>query len=283
MENLFFYFQLSTLNSKLIDVKSGMCTIIGILNVTPDSYFDGGKFNTIDAAVTRANEMIAQGADVIEIGGESTGPGSKDVTVDDETQRVMPTLDAIRASLPDAKLAIDTYKADIADEALKRGAMMINDVTAGRGDEKMFSVIAKHECQYVMMFSKDIARTKVEAVQYDDVIRTIRDFLSKRMDAANTAGIAQEKIVIDPGLGHFVSSDPKYSWEILRKLERFADMAPVYVSPSRKSFTAGPNNLPTTERLAGTLAATAIAIEHGARFIRTHDVAETRKVIDVLR
>ena len=155
--------------------------------------------------------------------------------------------------------------------------IMINDVTAGRGDPKMFSVVAESNVDYVLMYSKDpTARTTIEEREYDDVIETINIFLSERINEAKAAGIHQSHIIIDPGMGHFVSAKPEYSFEIIDRLSELTPIAPVFISPSRKSFLAGPENLPPSERLPATIKASADAVSNGARYIRTHDVAEIR-------
>jgi dihydropteroate synthase len=257
--------------------------IIGILNVTPDSYFDGGKFTREDAAVKRAKEMLEQGADWIEIGGESTGPGSKDVSAEEETRRTIPVVHAIRSALPDAKIAVDTYKADVAKQAIAAGVKMINDVTAGRGDPKMFATVADSSALLVLVFSKDATpRTTISQAHYDDVVKTVGEFLAERRDAAIKAGIDRKKIILDPGMGHFVSSDSEYSLELIARLEELQSLGcPVYISPSRKSFVAGSENLKANDRLPGTIAASAIAVLNGATYIRTHDVLEVRRACEI--
>lgn len=267
------------------DIRMKSVQIVGILNVTPNSYHDGGKFLDPSAALARANELLEEGADIIEIGGESTGPKSPHVSEEEELQRVLPVLRAIRASFPDAKLSIDTYKSNVAEAALKEGVMMVNDVTAGRSDPQMFSVVAKSEASLVLMFSKDpTARTTIAETQYKNVVETIKKFLSECKDAAIAAGVSSEKIILDPGMGHFISSDPKYSLEVLANLKSFADLGcPLFVSPSRKSFLAGPENLSTKDRLPGTIAASVIAVLHGASYIRTHDVLEVRRACEIVQ
>lgn len=260
---------------------NGRPRIVAILNATPDSYYDGGIYSDDSVLADRAVRCIEEGADILEIGGESTGPGSKDVSLDDELTRVIPAVDAVRSRLPDAWIAVDTWKAELARQAIARGADMINDVTAGRGDPQMFPVIAGAGCPYVMMYSKDSsARTTVAPVQYDDVIGTIHAFLEERVHVAEAAGIHRSQIIVDPGLGHFVSSDPQYSFRILHSLRSFTDLGPVLVSPSRKSFLAGPRHLPPKDRLPATLEASSIAVKNGAAFVRTHDVKEMREVLD---
>jgi len=188
----------------------GKVQIVGILNVTPDSYFDGGKHADVAAAVERAGRMLAEGADIIEIGGESTGPGSKDVSLEEELSRVIPVIDGLRARFPSARLSVDTVKSIVAAEALRAGASLVNDVSAGRFDQKMYSVISPSAGALVLMYSKDSSpRTTIENRQYDDFVGTVKAFLRERMLAAELAGIDRARIVLDPGLGHFVSSDPR--------------------------------------------------------------------------
>lgn len=257
--------------------------IVGVLNVTPDSFYDGGALPSVESAVARASRMLADGADILEIGGESTGPRSPSVSLDEELRRVVPAIDAIRSQFPDASLSVDTCKSAVAAAALQRGVAMINDVTAGRADPAMFSTLAASGADLVLMYAKDpTPRTTVEALRYDDVVSTIKHFLRERKQAAVAAGIAASRIILDPGLGHFVSSDPAYSFEILRRLPEFLDLgSPILLSPSRKSFLAGPENLSPSERLPATIAASAIAVLQGASFIRTHDVREIRRACDI--
>ncbi len=257
--------------------------IVGILNVTPDSYFDGGKHVTSEAIAARALELAKEGADIIEIGGESTGPGSPDISLTEETKRVVEALKAVRSVLPDHHLAIDTYKSGVLREAKTFGIHMVNDVTAGRTDPELLTVASGLNCHVVLMHAKDPSpRTTRDLKEYDDVVKTVRDFLMERFAIAKQAGVQEEKIILDPGLGHFVSSDPTYSFELLRRLDEVTHPYPSFVSPSRKSFLAGPNNLPATDRLEATLGATAIALEHGARYIRTHDVLATKRLLEGL-
>jgi dihydropteroate synthase len=272
--------------------------IVGILNVTPDSYFDGGKWNSVERAVARTGDMLREGADWVEVGGESTGPHSHAVSIDEELQRTIPVIQAIQKRFPEAKIGIDTYKAEIARQAIAAGAAMVNDVTAGRGDRHMFSVLSTASIPIpspipspspnlspllVLMYAKDpTPRTTVAQQQYDDVIETILSFLRERRDAALMAGISRENIILDPGLGHFVSGDARYSYEIIARLSEFAALgAPILVSPSRKSFLLGPENLSAAARLPGTIAASAIAVLYGARYIRTHDIADVRRGCEI--
>ena len=257
--------------------------IVGVLNVTPDSYYDGGEFNSVELAVKRAGEMLEEGADIIEIGGESTGPGSEDVSFEEEKRRTIDVIKAVREAYPDVRLSVDTYKSTIAAEAIDAGVTMVNDVTAGRGDLEMFSVLARSDAPLVLMYSKDdSARTTVQETQYDDVVTTVKEFLRVRKEAAMKAGIPEERIILDPGMGHFVSSDPQYSFRLLAQLGQLSQLGcPIFVSPSRKSFLAGSENLSTADRLPGTIAASAIAVLHGASYIRTHDILPVRRGCEI--
>lgn len=228
--------------------------------------------------------MLAEGADVIEIGGESTGPNSPDVPVEEELRRTIPVIREVKRMHPRAVIAIDTYKSRVALEAIAAGATMVNDVTAGRSDREMFQALAAaSDVSLVLMYAKDrTPRTLIAERNYNDVVAEIATFLRERRNAAVAAGVPQESIILDPGLGHFVSSDAHYSFTILARLEEFTPLqCPILVSPSRKSFLAGPENLKVADRLPGTIAASAIAVLHGARYVRTHDIAAVRRGCEV--
>lgn len=269
--------------NRTLDLGSRVA-VVGVINATPDSYYPESRIESPEEGIKRVKRIIADGADIVEIGGESTGPGSKDVSPAEENKRVLPVIAAVRRAFPDVWIAVDTHTAAVASQALCAGADMINDVTAGRSDPDMFSVIAEAGCSYVMMYAKDsVPRTTVKPVQYDDIVKTVRTFLIERKNRAMAAGIKESQIIIDPGLGHFLSSDPKYSFEVINRLKELTDLGPVFLSPSRKSFLAGDRNDPPAERLPATLAVTAVAVLNGARLIRTHDVRATmRAVMSVL-
>lgn len=264
--------------------------VMGVLNVTPDSFSDGGLFLSPEKALERANEMIREGAGIIDIGGESTGPGSRDVGVREELNRVTPVIKAIRR-LPAFNrerrsesgkrvfVSVDTWKSEVARQATLAGADMVNDVTALRGGgdleegARLARVVAEAGVPIVLMYSKDATpRTTRDAVTYRDVVGTIKKFLDERISFAVTHGIARDKIIIDPGMGAFVSGKPEYSWEILERLREFEDLGcPILVGASRKSFIVGK----VEDRLSGSLKAARIALKNGASIIRTHDIAET--------
>lgn len=255
---------------------------MGVLNVTPDSFSDGGMYQGVDKAVTRAMQMIEEGADIIDIGGESTGPDSSDVLVDEELERVMPVIEKLRMQT-DVLISVDTYKHHVALHALNIGANMINDVTALRGDPDMAKSLAQHDAPIVLMYSKDpTARTTKDNVSYDDVMKTVKDFLHERIEYAVKAGIQRERLVLDPGMGAFVSGDSVYSLQILNRLKELQELGlPVLVGPSRKSFIGDVLDLSVDDRVEGGLAACSVAVMNGASILRVHDVQKTRRVVDM--
>lgn len=257
--------------------------VMGVLNVTPDSFSDGGKFNSTKKAAARFDEMVDEGADIIDIGGESSGPGSKEVSEEEELNRVIPLLKEVRGH-SDIWISVDTYKAEVAREALNAGADMINDVLALRGDSKICKIIADAKVPVVLMYSKDpTARTTSDPKQYDDVISHIKVFLEERIKIAQVCGIKKDRIIIDPGQGAFISGDPKYSLQILKRLKEFEEFKlPILIGSSRKSLIGMTLKLPLHERLEGSLACAAVAVMNGAKIIRSHDVKETRRVIDMV-
>ena len=257
--------------------------VMGILNVTPDSFWDGGRTPTVEAALDRARRMAEWGADWLDVGGESTGPGSSDVSADEECRRVVPVV-AVLARELSLPLSVDTTKAAVAREALAAGAAMINDVSALRWDPEMAGVIARAGARVVLMYAKDeTPRTTTRDVAYDDVIETILAFLRERIEVARAAGIAPDRIVVDPGLGWFVGADPRYSYEVLRGLDRLRALGhPVLIGPSRKSFLAYTDlrpPLPVVRRLMPTAAVVAVAAWMGVDIVRVHDVEEMRQVV----
>lgn len=256
--------------------------VMGVLNVTPDSFSDGGKYFSVDKAVEAGLRMVKEGADILDIGGESTRPGSEDVSFEEELERVLPVIVTLK-KVTAVPISVDTYKARVAEEVLKLGVEMINDVTAMRGDHEMISVLAKFSNKVLIMFSKDSTpRTTDRVCHYDDVIATLLGFLGERIDVGVARGIERERFLVDPGMGAFVSSDPKYSLEILRRLEEFKALGlPIVIGASRKGFIGKVLDVPVDERLEGSLACAAWAVAHGAQIIRTHDVQATRRMVDM--
>jgi dihydropteroate synthase len=246
--------------------------VMGVLNLTPDSFSDGGKFNTLESALKKVEEFEMAGADLIDIGGESTGPGSRFISLDEEIKRVIPILEEIR-KITKIPISIDTYKSEIARLALESGADIINDVTALRGDRAMVSVATKYKCPLVMMYSKDNSpRTTVKRKIYKDVMKTIMAFLKERIAYAEIHGVCRSNIILDPGMGQFISSIPKYSFEIMNRLGELSVFGmPILIGISRKSFLMGD----MSTRIERGLIASVFAYLNGAAIIRTHDVIQT--------
>lgn len=252
--------------------------IMGILNVTPDSFSDGGKYIDRNSAVKHALRMLDDGADIIDIGGESTRPGSDQIPVDEELSRVQPVIEELVKQRPEAVLSIDTCKADVAREALKNGAVIVNDISALRYDEKMTDVVREYEAVVVLMHMKGMPKTMQNNPQYDDVIGEIKTFLQERIDYARRMGI--EKIIIDPGIGFGKRLEDNL--EILKSLRQFTELGcPVLIGASRKSFIGKISGIPAGQRCEESLAAAVISIVNGAAIVRVHDVAATARAVRI--
>ena len=263
--------------------------LMGVLNVTPDSFSDGGKYLKPEEALRRAVHMVEEGADIIDIGGESTRPGSERVSEKEELSRVLPALKLIRKELPDTWISIDTYKSGVARACLEEGADIINDVSGGTFDEGMFDLLKEYECPYVITHIKGTPQTwKRKTIVYDDVVGEITDWFRERIDRLLQAGYRQsESIILDPGIGF--GKLPEHNVEILRRFEEFKIFGkPLLVGVSRKSFIGlileaflNKKTRPD-ERLFGSLGAVAPAVLHGAHIVRAHDVRETREFLALL-
>jgi dihydropteroate synthase len=254
--------------------------IMGVLNVTPDSFSDGGRFLHTDAAVEHARRLIAEGADIIDIGGESTRPGAEPVPLEEELRRVIPVVQAVRREFPDACISVDTYKARVAEEALAAGANMINDVSALRFDPDMVRVVVQANVPVVLMHMKGMPKTMQQNPFYHDVIGEITEFLAERIAWACERGLDERNIIIDPGIGF--GKRPEDNWEILQRLEAFKALGrPVLVGPSRKSFLGLLTGRPPAERLEETIAAAVICALHGADLVRVHDVGAVKYALAV--
>ena len=252
--------------------------VMGILNVTPDSFADGGRHFTIDDALKRAKEMIEEGVDIIDIGGESTKPGADRVSEAEETNRVIPVLEQV---IPlGTEVSIDTTRSSIAEKAIKLGVKYVNDVSGGLADKEMYKLIAKHpEVQYVIMHWRGHSKTMQELATYKDVVKEVKEELEERVNSAIEAGVDPDQIIIDPGIGF--SKSPEHNWELLKNLDRLSLLGyPILIGASRKRFlgelTGGSN---PDEREAATLAITAAMAKQGMWAVRTHSVKPHRDVI----
>jgi dihydropteroate synthase len=267
-------------------VKKSIPLIAGILNITPDSFSDGGECLSLNNAIQRAQQMKEDGADILDVGAESSGPGSKEVSVDEEWNRlknILPKL--VRLGIP---LSVDTWKAEVAQKAIDLGVGMINDITAFRGSPQMFEVLQKSECDIIIMYSKDInARTTLQHKVYGNPLQEIGDFLEERVEQAKAKGIEPKRIILDPGMGHFLSSDPNVSISVVRHLAHLKYRFPehkILIGTSRKSFLemfSGKND--PKKRLIPSVVSALVAWRHGAHILRVHDVRETKEALATFR
>lgn len=254
---------------------------MGVLNVTPDSFSDGGVFLDPDAAVARGRQMVAEGADVIDIGGASTRPGSTGVSLEEELRRVIPVVRRL-AKTARIPLSIDTSNADVASQALEAGASIVNDVTALRHDPAMASVVAQHHASVILMHMRGTPQTMQRSPRYEEVVREVAAFLGEAGARARAAGIARTRIFLDPGLGF--GKTVEHNLELLRGLPQLIGLGfPVVIGPSRKSFIGTVLDADVQDRLSGTLACVALAVRHGIRIVRVHDVRPTAHFIRMLQ
>lgn len=255
--------------------------VMGILNVTPDSFSDGGVLESADAAVKKALYMIDMGADILDIGAESTRPGAELVSTNEELGRILPVLDALvcdeRVCVP---ISIDTSKAEVARECLRRGASIINDVTGFKGDDAMAAVVADSNAGAVLMHMRGTPSDMQLRCEYRDVVADVCFELKESLHLAKKAGISDERIMLDPGIGF--SKDVDQNIEIMRRLDEFSVLGrPLLVGASRKSFIGKSLNRQVDERLAGSLAAVNAAADKGAAVVRVHDVMDSRDFLDM--
>ena len=244
--------------------------------MTPDSFSDGGRFLKIEDAVRCGIKMAEEGADIIDVGGESTRPGSDPLEIEEELSRVIPVIKALSKEI-DIPISIDTYKSEVAQKALEAGAEMLNDISALRFDPKMKEVASEYQVPVVLMHIKGTPKNMQENPYYDDVITEITEYLTQSIEIAQNAGIDREKIVIDPGIGFGKRLEDNLN--ILKNLKKFSILnCPILVGPSRKSFIGRILDLPVEERLEGSLAALAVAIMNEANIVRVHDVKESKRV-----
>jgi dihydropteroate synthase len=252
--------------------------LMGVVNITPDSFSDGGEFSTVQAAVGRARQLIAEGADIIDIGGESTRPGAGGVTLDEERRRVLPVLEQLAAGA--VPVSVDTQKPELMREAIAAGASMINDINALLAPGALAAIAASNVAVCLMHKKGAPADMQVDP-RYDDAVAEVLAFLAERVQAVRAAGVAAERIVVDPGFGF--GKTLAHNLELLRRLDRFsATGAVVLAGISRKSMLGRITGRDVGERVFASVAAALIAVEKGARIVRVHDVAATRDALAVL-
>lgn len=264
--------------SPLIDrMAAGRPLIMGILNVTPDSFSDGGRFTAVETAAAHALQMAADGADLVDIGGESTRPGAPPVELAVELARVIPVIDAIRRR-SDIPISVDTAKSEVAWAALDSGVQMINDVTFGEGDPDMFEVVARYPCLYTGMHMQGTPRNMQDRPLYEDVVKEVIRYLESRADLLAGKGFARSRIVVDPGIG-FGKTDA-HNLALLKDIARLKQTGyRVMIGTSRKSMFGRLLNLDVCERLIPSVISAVLAARDGADILRVHDVAETRTAL----
>lgn len=244
--------------------------VMGILNITPDSFSDGGRYNKMDAALFRAEEMIKEGADIIDVGGESTRPGYEQITAEEEIERVVPIIERIKKRF-DIPVSLDTYKADVAKAGMEAGADLINDIWGLKADENMAKIIAEADIPCCLMHNR-------KETVYGEYIKDVLSDLEESLILARKAGITNDKILLDPGIGF--AKTYEQNLELLNKLEILHSFGyPVLLGTSRKSVIGLTLNLPAEERVSGTLATTVMAVMKGCSFVRVHDIKENVQAI----
>ena len=268
------------LRSRDIDLEQKV-VVMGILNVTPDSFYDGGRYTGEDEALARVEEMIGEGADIIDVGGESVRPGVDPIGLNEELGRVIPVIEKIKKqfSIP---ICVDTYKAEVARQAIEEGAEMVNDISALRFDPDLRKIVAGYGVPVVLMHIKGTPKNMQDNPRYDSLMEEIISYLDSSIKLAEEAGADGRGIIVDPGIGF--GKTTAHNLEILRRLEELASLGkPILVGLSRKSFIGNVLGLPQEERLEGGLAATCMAVWRGARLVRTHDVSPTRRAVDMVQ
>jgi dihydropteroate synthase len=254
--------------------------VIGILNATPDSFYDGGQNNSVEAAVKRAGQILEEGGDIIDIGAMSTRPGSEEVSVDEELQRLIPVVKAVATAYPDAILSIDTYRAVVATEAIAAGAYIINDIAGGTLDNAMFATVAKLKVPYILMHIQGTPQTMQQNPEYENVVADVLLYLSKKVNELRKLGVAD--IIIDPGFGF--GKTIEHNYQLLNNLDQLKLLGyPILAGLSRKGMIYKPLGLTAAEALPGTIAANRIALEKGANILRVHDVKEAVELVESYR
>jgi len=255
--------------------------IMGIVNTTPDSFSDGGKFLDAERAVEQGLRLLSEGADILDIGGESTRPGADPVSAEEERARTEPVIRGILQQMPEACISIDTSKASVAKAALEAGAEIVNDITAGYGDADMLPLVATTGAGLVLMHMQGRPQTMQNNPVYDDVVAEVRSFLAERLEAAEQAGISPEQVVLDPGIGF--GKTLEHNLTLMRNLKHLeVNGRPLLLGVSRKRWLGDLTGRTVDDRLAASLAGVAACIQHGAKIMRVHDVIESCDVARVM-
>ncbi|MBT3796954.1 MAG: dihydropteroate synthase [Candidatus Marinimicrobia bacterium] len=253
---------------------------MGILNVTPDSFSDGGQFTSPQHARDHAIKMVTEGVDIIDIGGESTRPGAKPVSLKEELKRIKPVIEAIRKE-SDCLISIDTYKASVAEVALDLGANIVNDISSLSFDQNMAHLVSKNNVPIILMHMQGSPQNMQLNTSYDNLINDLIIFFKSKIKIASEAGISNNMIILDPGIGF--GKKVQDNFEIIRELKQIKAMGyPILFGPSRKSFIGEALNLPVKDRLEGTMASISAGILNGANIVRVHDIIETKRTLSVI-
>ena len=258
-----------------------MC-VMGILNITPDSFYEGSRVSALADVVARAGQMLEQGAQVLDIGGESTRPGSDSVDEDEERRRVLPVIEALRREYPEAVLSVDTYRADTAEAALAIGADIINDISAMEADARMADVVVRSKAPIILMHMRGTPKNMQQNCQYQDVVQEVAVYLAERAELLREQGVGADKIILDPGIGF--AKDVEQNLRLMRDLHVLTSFGyPVLLAASRKStIGAVLGGIPAAERLEGTIATSLQAVYAGAQMVRVHDVQANVRAIRML-
>jgi len=252
---------------------------MGVVNVTPDSFYDGGLYFEPARAIEQALKLIADGADIIDVGGESSRPGAAPVSAKDEKKRILPVIEVVRER-KDILISVDTTKAEVAEAAVAEGAHIINDISAGRFDPRMLPVAARSGAGLILMHMKGTPRTMQIAPHYDDVLGEVKAFLAERLEAAEACGVRRESVLLDPGIGF--GKELEHNLVLLNNLEALAGLGrPLLVGISRKSFIGKLLKLEAPDRLEGTIAAAVVSVLHGASLLRVHDLRAVKRAVAV--
>jgi dihydropteroate synthase len=264
-------------NGRLIDLETPR--VMGILNVTPDSFYDGGRFESDSAILRHVEEMLTEGADFIDVGGYSTRPGAAEITVKEESERVLKVIKSIKKHFSDTAISIDTFRSEVASAAIAEGAGLINDVSGGQLDEKMFEMVARLKVPYILMHMRGNPKTMTKLTMYDDLITDLINFFHHRINVLTTLGV--KDIIIDPGFGFAKTREQNF--HVLDKLDSLKIFGrPILTGLSRKSIVWKTLDISAEEALNGTTALHAIALYKGASIIRAHDVKECVQVIRLI-
>ncbi|MFT5249578.1 MAG: dihydropteroate synthase [bacterium] len=271
---------MNTINCKgnLIDLSTPR--VMGIINLTPDSFYDGGKLTSEKEIILQAEKMLIEGATFLDLGGYSSRPGAKFVSEKEELNRVLPVIKILLNEFPETLLSIDTFRSNVANESISAGASLINDISAGKLDDHMFKVIAQHQVPYIMMHMRGTPETMMQNTDYTDLTKEVLYYFSERIAKARSSGI--NDLIVDPGFGFSKTLDQNY--ELFNDLELFRNLnVPFLVGISRKSMIQKKINTTAADSLNGTTALHAIAIQKGASILRVHDVKEAFETINLLQ